>query len=1221
MAALHSDSRITFLLRHADLVGLTHVGRDGEDTCLPGFVCVRALTRPHSTKDGGLALFARQHMADRVTVVRERAAMGMLWVRVQHPQGGRPLFVGLCYVPPEGSATYRSGPDMPSHWQALDQDVMEFQAEGRVMLMGDFNARTGAGAADIDTGEAWDEAEAHTGVPPPAEVLALRGMAGGLPRRANLDSGVNRMGRCLLRMCRERRLLVLNGRLPGTESDGFTFQNHRGRSTVDYMLASPELAFARSGAVLPGCCFSVLEGGDIHRLPPRPGMGEGRFDHFPISAAVRWGPGGGEGRGPGGGEGGPSGGEPGAVRMSWRDGLQGPWTELLCSEGATTWWGQVQAAGSVDEAVAAFDAGFMSAVGELHARCGRVVRFGGGRPGRPANGWFDDGCRDARRALRLAEGQHGCGSEQAREARRLYRRELRRAQQAFQDREREEMVAWLYDDPKSFWRKYQAKACAADAAGDLGAWTAHFRQVLEGNKAGTYVGGSVEAHCTHFDYLFPRPDQVGEARRQAAAALNERFTDGELQVAIARLLRHRAAGVDGVPAEFFNQAYSQVEGPDGKPMRYYVLGPVLARLFTAVLQGGYPDAWRTSALAPVPKPKGRPDLRDDYRGIAVSAVVAKLFSLCLQQRMDKWAEEGGLRAQGQAGFRGGKGTADNCFVLRHMVDAAGVGQRPLYAAFIDFSKAYDRVDRSLLWKVLEGYGMHGEALGVLRSMHANVCMRVRLGGKLGEPFEALAGVKQGDPLSPLLFGIYIDRLEGWLTRECPAAGAALGGRLLRVLFYADDVVLLSDTPGGLQSLLDALDRFCQANSMFVNAKKSEVVVFHSKHHRGPWPQFSCGRDVLERVPGYTYLGLGFLDGQPLKGQLQRAVAKARAAMQGMFGQCYKLSMHNANVQGHLFDALVKPVLCYGCEVWGPDWALTACGNGKLCTGPAESQVHQVFMRQSLGVAKSTPSAVVMQELNRSPLMCFWVRMAAQLWNRAVKEESSWLAVALKAGLDLAWHSGLGTAQCRGLWAFQFVTCMEHLGLPWCGAGGELRALDLTAVKRALADKWQAFEWGAVNDAAACSWAAEPLAVRAVPASFRQGFSHLVYRQWFAADKWVRKETWTYHLQRYDQIRAIAQYRTGSHWLAVRTGRWHNKPRHARVCPHCKDVMEDELHLFECPLYGELRAQHGMASGPIGSDGMFRDQMNVTTRREWEDMANFLLGCRELRERIFPASAP
>jgi hypothetical protein len=773
------------------------------------------------------------------------------------------------------------------------------------------------------------------------------------------------------------------------------------------------------------------------------------------------------------------------------------------------------------------------------------------------------------------------------------------------------MLRELYEDPKAFWRKYQAKDGRAEAAGGLGDWTQHFRKVFEGNRAGAYVGGSFEAHCGHFDYLFP--ECTDERLKVQAAALNAAFTDAELQSVLPRLLSHKAAGVDGVPGEFFSQAFCFLEGGEG---RSYALGPVLASLFTSVLHGGYPEVWCTSALAPVPKPRGRPDVMDDYRGIAVSAVVAKLFSLCLYVRMDKWAEGGGFRARGQAGFRPGRGTADNCFVLRHLIDAAALQQRPLYVAYIDFSKAYDRVDRRLLWRVLEGFGVHGEALCALQRMHACVQMRVRLGGKLGEPFEAATGVKQGDPLSPLLFGLLIDRLEAWLAVKCPEAGADLAGTLVRALLYADDVALVSDSVEGLRSMLAALAEFCTANSMFVNAKKSEVVVYNSKYHRGPYGAFVCGEAVLERKQCYTYLGLCFADGVPCKRQLDRGVDRARTAMHTMFGQCYKLGLRNCNVQGHLFDALVKPVLCYGCEVWGPDWVSAACRTGDFGSGIAEKEVQRVFVRQSIGCADNTKSAILMRELNRLPFMCFWVRMAAQLWNKGLAQGGGeLLGMAMRHGVSMM--AGRSTAQKRQLWAFHFTQSLEHLGVPWSGQDGALLPVNIPNLKRVLQAKWEGFEWGAADSAHMYDWFEADSAVRAAPDSFSRGFRGLVYRHWFQADEWVRKETWAYHLTSHRHIRAVGRFRCGSHWLGVRTGRFgaHRQQRSERLCGRCDlGRVDDEMHLMECPCFEGLRAQyHSVCTAPAGgwTDASFRQRMNFKSKQNWEDWAGFLIDCEEL----------
>jgi len=97
---------------------------------------------------------------------------------------------------------------------------------------------------------------------------------------------------------------------------------------------------------------------------------------------------------------------------------------------------------------------------------------------------------------------------------------------------------------------------------------------------------------------------------------------------------------------------------------------------------------------------------------------------------------------------------------------------------------------------------------------------VRHEGALGSNFQSYQGVKQGDPLSPLLFCLFIDRFEKFITDRLPAAGAQVAHKLIRVLLYADDLVLLADSIHDLQAMLDVLHEFCCFNAMTVNIKNS-----------------------------------------------------------------------------------------------------------------------------------------------------------------------------------------------------------------------------------------------------------------------------------------------------------------------------------------------------------------------------------------------------------------
>ena len=92
---------------------------------------------------------------------------------------------------------------------------------------------------------------------------------------------------------------------------------------------------------------------------------------------------------------------------------------------------------------------------------------------------------------------------------------------------------------------------------------------------------------------------------------------------------------------------------------------------------------------PVPKAKGCQQDKDNYRGIAVSNAIGKIFSLSIMHRLDDWAEYCGMRAAGQFGFRKERSTSDASFLLNHLIDQHRARGQPLYVAFIDFKKAYD----------------------------------------------------------------------------------------------------------------------------------------------------------------------------------------------------------------------------------------------------------------------------------------------------------------------------------------------------------------------------------------------------------------------------------------------------------------------------------------------------------------------------------------------------
>ena len=248
-----------------------------------------------------------------------------------------------------------------------------------------------------------------------------------------------------------------------------------------------------------------------------------------------------------------------------------------------------------------------------------------------------------------------------------------------------------------------------------------------------------------------------------------------------------------------------------------------------MLSTQFPECLSVGVITAVFKAGDKQDM-GNYRGITVGPVFAKLFAMIIECRLAAWAEEHGVKARGQAGFRKDHRTTDNVFVLRSLIDKQKQsrqkgGSRKLYCCFVDFRKAFDTIPRAILWQVLEDLGVSGRVLTIIKFMYAQDSAAVKTSAGLSEIFRCLLGVKQGCPLSPTLFGLYIDGLEKHVLQTAGIDAPELIGKLAPLLLYADDLILMSTSKEGLQRQIDALAGFCAGRQLEVNLSKTKVVVF------------------------------------------------------------------------------------------------------------------------------------------------------------------------------------------------------------------------------------------------------------------------------------------------------------------------------------------------------------------------------------------------------------
>ena len=525
---------------------------------------------------------------------------------------------------------------------------------------------------------------------------------------------------------------------------------------------------------------------------------------------------------------------------------------------------------------------------------------------------------------------------------------------------------------------------------------------------------------------------------------------------------------------------------------------------------------------------------DNYRGITVSTVLSKLYATVLERRISSWAETNGLRAAGQAGFRRDHRTTDNVFILRTLIESCKAMKSShqhgmLYTCFVDFRKAFDTIPRDRLWQHLADIGMQGKILDAVKSYYSEVqvCVDIPSVGT-SKPFSSTMGVKQGCPMSPILFGLYIDQLELHLQSHAQEAPQLLDQKV-PILLYADDIVLLSRSSSGLQHLLHVLQLFCAEKLLSVNMSKTQVVIFNDFRHFHT-DSFVYAQQPLQIVDQYTYLGIVLHK----KGHFKEAVSKlATAGKRALFAmqyRCSDLGIHDIGMRCSLFSSLVQPVLSYGCEIWGLESPhILSC----------MTSVHNMFMKRSLHVRKSVPDDMVLCELGQVPLRLFWQKMLLNYVARLVDLPSDRL---VKKAFTHA-------SSVRTPW-FQQMFAWLH--------GNQFQGL--------LAEG--TFSVPSAVDTLRDNWLSSVCQSPATKVSF------YVDNMFFDSDQMA---PYLSVLPPTAPLFALIKFRLGAHVLRVETDRWlvPKPPRESRLCRHCAmQVVEDEQHfLFDCPFYSIIRGQH------------------------------------------------
>jgi hypothetical protein len=483
-----------------------------------------------------------------------------------------------------------------------------------------------------------------------------------------------------------------------------------------------------------------------------------------------------------------------------------------------------------------------------------------------------------------------------------------------------------------------------------------------------------DAFADFYEELFKRRAVEGTGPR--ATANDDKvspITAEEIKLLLRKMSRRKAGDADGIVADLLKDAGA-------------TLLEILAELFTEILQPGarVPEYWKKTRLKLLFK-KGDTQLPDNYRPIAMIPIMYKLWSKVLCSRIRAILDS--EQSCDQAGFRSGFSCDDHLFAAVILQEKLNEFNLPLWAAAVDFKKAFDTIEHDNLWQALNNQNVPAAYIDALKKLYEGQSGQVQT-DSISKCFAVERGTKQGDPVSPILFNAALEdcmrraKLK-WAAKKW---GINVGtGDLLTNLRFADDLLIVGRSLFQVKSMLEDLATEAKKAGLEIHMGKTKIM----KNGIGKSQQVEGvlvhGQrvEVLDKSTSTMYLGrsLNFTDthGAELKHRISRAWAKFGVYRRELLDK--RVSLYH---RLRLFQAVVTPTVLYGSGTW----TMTTARDNELRT------VQRKMLRAMLGkgrkqVAPCSLDGVVTEPMEASSTNSYSMDVAeASMGDEEVTE--SWV---------------------------------------------------------------------------------------------------------------------------------------------------------------------------------------------------------------------------------------
>lgn len=380
--------------------------------------------------------------------------------------------------------------------------------------------------------------------------------------------------------------------------------------------------------------------------------------------------------------------------------------------------------------------------------------------------------------------------------------------------------------------------------------------------------------------------------------LQDEFGQDEISKAIKSMKPDKAPGWDKVTVESIRYAGDKMI-------------KLLTKLCNIITHMEYiPWHFKIGLLIPIPKGDKNKFFQDNYRGITLLPVIAKIVEKCYMQRIDKWAKDKDIIIDIQGALQSKCSSIQSAWLVKESIAENTENDVSSYIGLLDIQKAFDTIwQNGMLYQMYQA-GIKGKMWRILRLFYKNFICRVLINGKASNDIKALRGIHQGAPCSMFFFALFLNELLRKL-QELYVCNT-LCGITLNCIAYADDITLLARCKTDLQTLFDIAYEYSVKWHFRFNPEKCITLVFGKDRQKDM--NITLGGYKIKESKSEPHLG----------GVLATTAAKEQEYINLRIDACQNMcyasqSLGSSSVPvtpvilSKLYHSVCLPKLCYAVE--------------------------------------------------------------------------------------------------------------------------------------------------------------------------------------------------------------------------------------------------------------------------------------------------------------------